>query len=107
MNNIATIIAAFGGTSAIAGLVAALTTYLKSKAAAEGRKKETAAAHREMAEDMDALRTDQAEIKTTLQTLVAENAALREATEEKDAQIAKLRKDLSNALILKDRAAKA
>ena len=78
MDNVGTVIAALGGTSALAGLVAALTTYLKSKTAAEERKRETAAAHKKMADDMTALRTDFSKMETTIQAVVSEAAALRE-----------------------------
>jgi len=90
MNNLTAIIAALGGTGAIAALVTTLTTYLKTKTAAEERKKGTAAAHREMAADMDELRSDQAEIRIALQTFVEENAALRDSNAAKDKKITQL-----------------
>jgi chromosome segregation ATPase len=77
VSNIGTIIAALGGTGAIAALVTALTTYLKSKTAAEDRKRETTAAHKKMAEDMAALREDLKTITGAMQAAVSEAAALR------------------------------
>ena len=77
MNTAGMIITALGGTGALAGLVTAITTYFKSKTAAEERKRETAAAHKRMAEDMAAMREDIATIKTTMQIAVDEAAAMR------------------------------
>ena len=97
MNDANTIIAALGGTGALAALVAAITTYFKTKTAAEERKTSTAAAHKKMAEDMDALRADLAAMKETMRTAVAEaaalradNAELRAETQLKDRRVAKL-----------------
>lgn len=80
MNTLSTIITALGGTGAIAALIAALTTYLKTKSAAEDRRKDTAAAHKAMAEDMAALRKSLDAIEDTLLTINAlreENETLR------------------------------
>ena len=93
MNTVGTILSALGGTGAIAALVTALTTYLKSKTAAEDRKKETAAAHKKMAEDMLALRVDLSAMRAT----VAEAAALRAEGAAKDKKIAKLTKERDDA----------
>jgi len=93
MNTVGTIIAALSGTGAIAALVAALTTYLKSKTAAEDRKKETAAAHKKMAEDMLTLRED----LSAMRAAVAEAAALRTEGAAKDRKIAKLTKERDDA----------
>ena len=93
MNTVSTILSALGGTGAIAALVAALTTYLKSKTAAEDRKKETAAAHKKMAEDMLALRED----LSAMRAAVAEAAALRAEGAAKDRKIAKLTKERADA----------
>jgi len=90
MTNAGTIIAALGGSGALAALVTAITAYFKTKTAAEERKKETAAAHKKMAEEMTALRTDFAAMKTTLQAVVAEAAVLREDNVAKDKKIARL-----------------
>jgi len=93
MNTVGTILSALGGTGAIAALVTALTTYLKSKTAAEDRKRETAAAHKKMAEDMLALRED----LSAMRAAVAEAAALRAEGAAKDRKIAKLTKERDDA----------
>ena len=87
MNIVGTIVAALGGSGAIAGLVAAITAYFKTKTAAEERKKETSAAHKKMAEDMEALRIDISAINTTMQKVVGEATALREDNAAKDRKI--------------------
>ena len=93
MNIVGTILSALGGTGAIAALVTALTTYLKSKTAAEDRKKETAAAHKKMAEDMLALHED----LSAMRVAVSETAALRAEGAAKDKKIAKLTKERNDA----------
>ncbi|MCL1963462.1 MAG: hypothetical protein FWF69_00165 [Firmicutes bacterium] len=97
MNTVGTIIAALSGTGAIAALVAALTTYLKSKTAAEDRKKETAAAHKKMAEDMLALRESLTAMTDTMRAAVSEAATLRAEGAAKDKKIAKLTKERDDA----------
>ena len=102
MNTVGTILSALGGTGAIAALVTALTTYLKSKTAAEDRKRETAAAHKKMAEDMLALRED----LSAMRAAVAEAAALRAEGAAKDKKIAKLTKERDDARAALDALAK-
>jgi len=88
MDNIGTIISALGGATTIAGLLVALTAYLKAKttavearaadtAAAEARKRENAEAHKRMAEDMAALRAEFNKMESTVRASVAEASALR------------------------------
>ena len=93
MNTANTIIAALGGTTGVGALVAALIAYLKSKTAAEDRKRETAAAHKKMAEDMAALRADFAKMEAVMQVAVNEAASLRADGKAKDAEIVALKKD--------------
>ena len=95
------IIGALGGTAGLAGLVAAITLWVKSKTAqteaitaatlarteettaAEARKKENAEAHKKMSEEMSAMRSELAAINTILKNAVA-------TSETKDRRIAKL-----------------
>jgi len=97
MNSVGTILSALGGTGAIAALVTALTTYLKSKTAAEDRKRETAAAHKKMAEDMLALREGLMAMTGTMRTAVSEAAAIRAEGAAKDKKIARLTKERDDA----------
>jgi len=99
MNTVGTILSALGGTGAIAALVTALTTYLKSKTAAEDRKRETAAAHKKMAEDMLALREDLTAMTDTMRAAVSEAATLRAEVAAKDRKIAKLNKERDDARV--------
>ena len=63
------------------------------KTAAEGRKKETAAAHKKMAEDMLTLRED----LSAMRAAVSEAAALRAEGAAKDRKIARLTKERDDA----------
>jgi len=103
MNAVNNVIAALGGASALAALVAALTTYLKSRAAALDRKKENSESHKRLEQALTALSADVSELKTGMQNAVAEASALRVENTGLKKDNKKLEKNLTAALALQDK----
>jgi len=85
MNAAHTIISALGGTGALAALIAALTTYLKSKSAAEDRKKQSHDDHKKIEQDVTRLS----------EKFDRQAEAFEKALKEKDATIRRQEKELA------------
>ena len=103
MNDVGTIFSALGGTGVLACLIAAVASYLKARAAARHYHREACRAHEEHDDKLLALHLSLDAIAAGLAALQEENAMLRGDILAKERRIAKLERDLSNALVLGER----
>jgi len=103
MNNLTAIFSTLGGACAVAAFVAALTAYLKAKATALHYHREACRAHEEHDDKLLLLHISLDNLAAALVELQTENTTLRNEGHAKDRRIAKLERDLSNALMLAEK----